>query len=81
MSTPELRKKIKNYIEQADERFLKMVYALSEEYEKEQVVGYDADGSPISKQKLKERAKQASSRVKSGDYISQEEINEELKNL
>lgn len=80
MRVTELKKELHNYIDHADEQFLKMVYAMSKEYNSSNVVGYNVDGSPISKHDLLERVKSASKRVKSGDFICQEEVEQEIKN-
>ena len=79
MGVAELKKELHNYIDHADERFLKMVYAMSREYKSTSIVGYNADGSPISKEDLAKRVVSASNRVKSGDFISQEEVEKEIK--
>lgn len=71
MGVQKLREELHDYINHADERFLKMVYAMSKEYKKENnLVGYNVDGSPITKEDLIMRAKAASQRVKSGDFIN-----------
>lgn len=80
MTTVALRKELQQYINHADERFLKLVYAMSKEYDNTLVVGYHQNGDPITKEQLKDRAKSASNRVKSGDYIAQEELENEVKN-
>jgi predicted ribonuclease YlaK len=80
MGVQKLREEIHNYIDHADERFLKMVYAMSKEYKESAVVGYNVDGSPITKESLTLRVKAASQRVKSGDYITQEEVEKEIEN-
>ncbi|MDA3893852.1 MAG: hypothetical protein PF517_19500 [Salinivirgaceae bacterium] len=80
MGVPELRNELHDFINQADERFLKMVYAMSREYKNPVIVGYNADGSPMSQQALKNRVKAASKRVKSGDFLTQEEVESEVKN-
>ena len=80
MGVPELRKELLDYINQADERFLKMVYAMSKEYRKPAVVGYNVDGSPITKEDLVKRVTSASKRVKSGDFVSQEDVEKEVEN-
>jgi|GEM_PF-502630 len=79
MGIIELRKELHHYINHADERFLKMVYAMSKEYQ-EPVEGYDTDGTPITHQDIKKRAKAASERVKSGDFLTQEEVEKEIEN-
>jgi len=75
-----LREELHDYINHADERFLKMVYAMSKEYNETAIVGYHVDGSPISKETLVKRAKAASERVKSGDFITQEDVEREVEN-
>ncbi len=52
---------------------------MNKKYEQTKFIGFTIDGEPITKQDLKNRVKQASERVKSGDYISQEEVDEEVK--
>jgi len=80
MGVQKLREELHDYINRADERFLKMVYAMSKEYNEISIVGYHVDGSPITKEPLVKRAKAASKRVKSGDFITQEEIDREVEN-
>ena len=80
MSTQEIKNELHQYIDHADLTFLKMVHAMSKVYEKENIVGYSTDGNPITPQILKNRVKAASKRVKSGEFISQEEIEKEIEN-
>jgi hypothetical protein len=80
MGVPELRTELHNFINLADERFLKMVYAMSKEYKSTIVVGYNPNGSPITQQELRNRVKAASKRVKSGDFLTQEEVEKEIEN-
>lgn len=53
---------------------------MSKEYKKSDIVGFEVDGSPITKESLTRRAKSASERVKSGDYITQEKVEKEIEN-
>jgi len=80
MTTIALRKEVQQYISQSDDRFLKMVKAMSKEYENTLVVGYTTQGKPITKAELKGRVKAASKRVKSGDFIPHEELEKEVEN-
>lgn len=80
MGLPELRSELHDFINLADELFLKLVYAMSKEYEKSTTVGYDTNGLPITQHNLIARVKSASMRVKSGDFITQEEIEKEIEN-
>ncbi len=78
MGTTDLRKELHKYIDKADEAFLKVVYALSIEKKTSDIVGYRPDGKPFSQKELRNRVLTASKRVKEGDYISQEDIEEEV---
>jgi hypothetical protein len=80
MGVQKLRKELHNYIENADERFLKMVHAMSKEYNEPVIVGFNVDGSPISKENLVKRVKAASKRVKLGDYLTQDDVEKEVEN-
>ena len=72
MNTAALKKELHSYIEKANERFLKMVSTLAKSYEDEEdIVGYEADGSPITKEALIKEARESSAQVKSGNYITQ----------
>lgn len=79
MGTAELRKEVQSYIEKADDRFLRMVHALKREYEEEDIVGYELDGTPITQEELKQRVRAASERAEAGDYITQEDLEKEIK--
>jgi len=80
MGVLELREELHSFINHADERFLKMIYAMSKEYKSPVIVGYNPNGSPITQQELRNRVKAASKRVKSGDFLTQEEVENEVEN-
>ncbi len=80
MGVQKLREELLEYINHADERFLKMVYAMSKEYQESDIAGYEVNGSPITKKSLVRRAKSASQRVKSGDFVTQEQVEKEIEN-
>jgi len=80
MSTEELRKKAHRFIDRANDLVLKKVLALDTENEKIIIVGYEPDGTPITQEDLVKEAKEASARVKAGDYITQEDMEKEVKN-
>jgi hypothetical protein len=80
MGVAELKEELHNYIDHADERFLKMVYAMSKEYKESGVIGYGVDGTPITHKELVKRVTSASKRVKSGNFITQEDIEKEVEN-
>lgn len=78
MGTAELRKEAHRFIERANDKVLKKVLALDAENEKEVIVGYEPDGTLITREDLKKRVKEASARVKAGDYITQEDLEKEI---
>lgn len=82
MNSEELKKELHNFIEKADNRFLKMVHAMAKSYEDEEalIVGYEVDGTPMTKETLINEAREASAQVKSGNYITQEDLENEMKN-
>ncbi|MCK4920095.1 MAG: hypothetical protein KAS71_03555 [Bacteroidales bacterium] len=80
MDARELRKELHNYIDHADETFLKMMHAISRKYKKSEIIGFNVDGSPITQKDLKNRVKAASKRVKAGLYTTQEEVEKEIEN-
>lgn len=80
MGAAELKQELHNYIEHADMNFLRMVYAMSKEYKKPEIVGYNIDGFPITPDELKKRVRAASKRVKAGDFITQETVEKEIEN-
>ncbi len=80
MGTAELRKDVQSYLDKADERFLRMVDAMRKEYEEPDVVGYEVDGTSITQEDLIKEAREASARVKAGDYITQEDLEKEVEN-
>lgn len=80
MGVAELRTKLHNYIDHADERFLKMVYAMSREYKSPMAIGYNVDGTPITRKELAQRVTSASKRVKTGDFVTQEDVEKEVEN-
>jgi len=80
MSDMKLRKAVRKYIDQADHGFLELVHEMSMTYEKTKIIGFDVEGKPINQKELVHRVKAASNRVKSGNFISGEEVEKEIEN-
>ncbi len=74
MGTAELRKEAHSFIERASDKVLEKVLAMDTESEKIVVVGYEADGTPITREELIQEVQEVSARVKAGNYITQEEM-------
>ena len=77
MGTAELRKEVQSFIDKADERFLRMVNALAKSYEQEEE-DYTLPGAPMDVETYRRRIKEASARVKAGEYITQEDLEKEM---
>jgi hypothetical protein len=78
MTTVTLRKELKQYIEHADERFLRMVHSLAKEYSKteDQVLGHHV-GKPIRKSQLLSELKEAEEQIERGESITIEDLEKE----
>ena len=78
MNTTKLKKSLHHFIDQADERFLRMVHSLAKEYTKDQreIIACRA-GESITKEKLYQELKEAEQEIENGDYISLEEFEKE----
>jgi hypothetical protein len=63
-----------------DTGFLKIVYAMVKEYNNEAAIGYSISGEPLTQKDLEKKVKAASKRVKEGKFISQKEIEKEIRN-
>jgi hypothetical protein len=76
MGAIQIKKELYNYIEEADERLLKMLYAVAKEYNQEE---YILPGEPMNEEDFKKRVVAAKSRISAGQYTTQEELEKEMK--
>ena len=77
MGALELRDNLLQYINQADERLLKVVKAVMESYWDEEIVTYSIDGKPLTKMAYKEELKEGISEIKRGEFTTQEDLENE----
>jgi len=81
MGSTQLKEELQKYINQADERFLKVVHAMMKEYVRDlKVVGSNPGGVPISKEELILRARIANQAIKKGKVKSLKRARKESKN-
>jgi len=84
MAVANVRKSLHNLIDRIeDEELLNAYHKIVENglpVSSDPVVGYTSKGEPITKSKLIERVRAASSRVKSGQYTTQEDLEKESEN-
>jgi len=78
MTATALRKEVQQYINHADERFLRMVHSLAKEYVKKEdkVVGYHV-GKPVKKSQLLSDLKEAEQQIEGGEYITIDQLERE----
>jgi len=77
MDAIRVRQKIHEYVDRADSRFLNLVHSMIEADETN-IVGYQPDGTPISKENLKTRARISAQQIADGQTISSEEFKKDL---
>lgn len=80
MGALELRDNLLQYINQADERLLKVVKAVMESYWEDEVVAYTIDGKPLTKSAYKNELKEAIDEMKRGEFTTQEDLEKESEN-
>ena len=92
MGLPELKQKIQMQIENADERLLRIVSSVFDNYLSEETndentknsvsespVGYDTTGKPLNLNEYNKAVDKGIADFKNGDYISHEKLLEEIK--
>lgn len=80
MGALELRESILEYINIADERLLKVVKAVIESYQEEEIVAFSVDGKPITRVVYKAELASAELEIKKGEVISQDDLEKEAEN-
>ena len=74
MGTAQLREELHSYIDKADERILRLVKGMFQaDFE-----DYTLPGEPMSEETLRQRARAAKSRIESGQFTSQEDLEREM---
>ncbi len=75
MGAVQIREELYHFIEEADTRLLKMLYAVAKEYNQED---YTLPGEPMSQATLKKRIRAARSRIENGQFTTQEDLEKEM---
>jgi hypothetical protein len=80
MSTIELRKKLHEYINSADDRVLRIMSAVFESYtqSEEEIVAYTVEGKPLSHLEYMKDIQEAEDELKRGEYITHEDLKSEV---
>jgi len=77
MGTEQLKEEIGQYIQHADERFLQLIHGMIKA-DQTSTVGYQPDGTPITKQDLIARAQASEEDIKEGRVKSLKALKEEV---
>jgi len=81
MNTARIRQEINEYLQQADDRFLKLIHGMVvADKTSSPVVGYKTDGQPITKEELIARAERSEKEISEGRVKTAKQIREEMKN-
>lgn len=80
MGALELRNNLLEYINQADERLLKVVKAVMESYWEEEIVAHTIDGKALTRKAYKEELNEAVAEIKRGEYTTHEDLEKESEN-
>ncbi|BDU25933.1 hypothetical protein [Flavobacterium sp. GSB-24] len=80
MGALELRESVLEYINTADERLLKVVKAVIESYQEEEIVAFSVEGKPITRSEYKTQLADGKLEIEKGQYTSQEDLEKESEN-
>jgi len=82
MNTIEKRDFIHSYLHLTDERFINNLYNLIHDIVQKHnpIIGYTANGKPLTKKDLTERAMRSELDILEGRVISQESLEKEIQN-
>lgn len=80
MGALELRESVLEYINTADERLLKVVKAVIESYQEEEIVAFSVEGKPITRTEYKIQLANAKLEIERGEFTSQEDLEKESEN-
>ena len=80
METLELRDSLLEYINQAENRLLKVVKAVMESYWDEEIVAYTIEGKPLTKSSYNSELQASIDEIKNQDFINQEDLEKESEN-
>lgn len=77
MSNLELKEKIHEYLNRADDRLLKIIYAILNQDENE-IVAYTTSGKPLTRAAYRAELKESEEEIKRGEVISHEDLEKEI---
>ena len=75
MGETQIRHELYQFIDEADKRLLKLLYAVAKEYTQED---FTIPGEPLSEEALKKRILNAKSRIKAGQFTTHGDLEKEF---
>ena len=79
MNTIKLRDEISEYLQRADDRFLKLIHGMVKADQTSVSVGYNPDGTPITKEEMIARAERSERDIREGRVKTSKQVREEMK--
>ncbi|MEX2593045.1 MAG: hypothetical protein WD426_09720 [Anditalea sp.] len=79
MDTARVRKEINEYLQHADDRFLKLIHGMVKADQTTLSVGYKPDGTPITKEEMIVRAEKSEKDISEGRVKTARQVREEMK--
>lgn len=67
-------------IKNADEKLLKEVKTLVENYKHDQIIAFSVQGKALTREGMQQEIAEAETEYKKGKFITQEQLKEEIKN-
>jgi len=82
MSSTQVKEQIQKYIEQADERMIRAIYAMLQNYfdQEEEILAFTVDGKPLTKKDMLDKLNNAVSDVENGKGLTSDDIRKAKKN-
>lgn len=74
MSTTQIKKELHEYIENADDRLLNLIYGMFQVDSRD----YTLPGNPMTEEMLKMRVTEAKARIQAGQFTNQEDLEKEM---
>ncbi len=77
----DLRQSVLEYVKKADNRFLRLVMAMAENYhEKDDIAAYTVDGKPLTLEQYNQELFDAEAEIKRGETVTVEELEKKMFN-
>jgi hypothetical protein len=77
MDTIEIRKRIHQYIDLADERLLNLINAIITQDENT-IIAYTTEGKPLTAAEYRKELDLSEKEIENGEFISQEDLEKEI---